>query len=514
MNTTGFTSIDLFVLIAYLVAVLIAGLYFSKKEMKGKEFFKGDGSVPWYVTSVSLFATMLSPISFLGLAGNYYAGSWILWFAQLGMLIAIPLAIRFVLPIFARMDIDTAYDYLERRFDSRFLRVIAAVLFIVYQLGRMSIIMYLPSFGLAALTGIDINILIILMGAIAIIYSYTGGIKSVLWTDFIQGVVLIGGVLIALFVLLKDIDGGFGAIAHELANGKFVAPTEKIFDPNILSGSIALIVFGSGLTIFSSYASSQDLVQRFTTTQNIKKLNKMMFTNGALSLGIATIFYLIGTGLYVFYKVQNAGQGAIDDVAQDQIFMYFIAYQLPVGVTGIILAAIYAAAQSTISTGLNSVATSWTLDIQEVLSKDMSDKRRTRIAQVVSLLVGIFSVVVSIIMAHSDIKSAYEWFNGFMGLVLGLLGGVFVLGFVFKKANKQGAYAALVVSTLVMVWIKYGLPADAVNYWAYSLISITVSLVVGYVVSVLTGNKVSAPKYTTIHDIPEILSDSSWEQRH
>lgn len=239
-----------------------------------------------------------------------------------------------------------------------------------------------------------------------------------------------------------------------------------------------------------------------------------MFTNGALSLGIATIFYLIGTGLYVFYKVQNAGQGAIDDVAQDQIFMYFIAYQLPVGVTGIILAAIYAAAQSTISTGLNSVATSWTLDIQEVLSKDMSDKRRTRIAQVVSLLVGIFSVVVSIIMAHSDIKSAYEWFNGFMGLVLGLLGGVFVLGFVFKKANKQGAYAALVVSTLVMVWIKYGLPADAVNYWAYSLISITVSLVVGYVVSVLTGNKVSAPKYTTIHDIPEILSDSSWEQRH
>ena len=513
MNKTGFTTIDLFILIVYLAAVLFAGLYFSKKEMKGKEFFKGDGSVPWYVTSVSLFATMLSPISFLGLAGNSYAGSWILWFAQLGMLIAIPLAIKFVLPIFARMDIVTAYDYLGRRFDAQPLRVISAILFIVYQLGRMSIIMYLPSFGLAALTGIDINILIILMGVIAVIYSYTGGIKSVLWTDFIQGIVLTGGVLFALFFLLKDINGGFGAIAHELANGKFIAPTEKIFDPNILSGSIFLIVFGSGLTIFSSYASSQDLVQRFTTTQNIKKLNKMMFTNGALSLGIATVFYLIGTGLYVFYNVQHAG-GSVANVAQDQIFMYFIAYQLPVGVTGVILAAIYAAAQSTISTGLNSVATSWTLDIQEVLSKDMSDKRRTRIAQIVSLLVGIFSILVSIIMAHSDIKSAYEWFNGFMGLVLGLLGGVFVLGFVSKKANKYGAYAALIVATIVMVSIKYFLPADAVNYWAYSLISISVSLVTGYFVSLLTGNKVSAPKYTTIYDIPEILSDSSWEQRH
>ncbi|MDA3100999.1 sodium:solute symporter, partial [Staphylococcus pseudintermedius] len=217
MSTTGFTLVDLFVLIVYLLIVLVAGLYFSKKEMSGKEFFKGDGSVPWYVTSVSIFATMLSPISFLGLAGNSYAGSWILWFAQLGMLIAIPLAIKYVLPIFARMDIDTAYDYLERRFEAKSLRVISALLFIVYQLGRMSIIMYLPSIGLAKLTGIDINILIILMGVIAIVYSYTGGLKSVLWTDFIQGVILSGGALIALFVLIKDIDGGMGAIAEQLA---------------------------------------------------------------------------------------------------------------------------------------------------------------------------------------------------------------------------------------------------------------------------------------------------------
>ncbi|PCF88442.1 sodium:solute symporter [Staphylococcus intermedius] len=513
MNTTGFTLVDLFVLIVYLLAVLVAGLYFSKKEMQGKEFFKGDGSVPWYVTSVSIFATMLSPISFLGLAGNSYAGSWILWFAQLGMLIAIPLAIKYVLPIFARMDIDTAYDYLERRFEAKSLRVISALLFIIYQLGRMSIIMYLPSVGLAKLTGIDINILIILMGVIAIVYSYTGGLKSVLWTDFIQGVILSAGALIALFVLIKDIDGGVGAITEQLAHGKFIAPTEKIFDPNILSGSIFLIVFGSGLTIFSSYASSQDLVQRFTTTQNIKKLNKMLFTNGVLSLGVATVFYLIGTGLYVFYQLQNVSE-ATKAIPRDQIFIYFIAYQLPVGVTGIILAAIYVAAQSTISTGLNSVATSWTLDIQEVVAKQMSDKVRTRIAQIVSLLVGIFSILVAIVMAHSDIKSAYEWFNGFMGLVLGLLGGIFILGFVSKKANKQGAYAALIVATIVMVCIKYVLPPEAVNYWAYSFISISVSLVVGYIVSLLTGNKVSAPQFTTIHDIPEILADKSWEKRH
>ena len=167
----GFTTIDLIILVVYLAAVLFAGLFFAKKDMKGKEFFKGDGTVPWWVTSVSIFATLLSPISFLSLAGNSYAGTWLMWFAQLGMLLAIPLTIRFFLPIYSKLDIDTAYHYLELRFGSRGLRVLGAVMFIIYQIGRMSIIMYLPCMVLGNLTGISVNLLIIIMGVIAIIYS-------------------------------------------------------------------------------------------------------------------------------------------------------------------------------------------------------------------------------------------------------------------------------------------------------------------------------------------------------
>ena len=115
----GFTTIDLIILIVYLAAVLVIGLAFAKKDMQGKEFFRGDGTIPWWVTSVSIFATLLSPISFLSLVGNSYAGTWILWFAQLGMLIAIPVTIRFFLPMYSRLNIDTAYEYLQLRFDSR-----------------------------------------------------------------------------------------------------------------------------------------------------------------------------------------------------------------------------------------------------------------------------------------------------------------------------------------------------------------------------------------------------------
>lgn len=497
----GFTVIDLVILIVYLAAVLFAGLHFAKKEMKGKEYFKGDGTVPWWVTSVSIFATLLSPISFLSLAGNSYAGTWIMWFAQLGMLLAIPLTIKFFLPIYSRLDIDTAYHYLELRFGSKGLRVLGAIMFIIYQVGRMSIIMYLPCMVLGSLTGISVNVLIIIMGVIAIIYSYTGGLKSVLWTDFIQGSVLLIGVTFAFVFLLAHIDGGFGAIMTAFTDGgKFLAPDQPLFDINILKDSVFLMIIGAGFNTMGSYVSSQDIVQRFTTTTDTKKLNKMMLTNGALSIFIATVFYFIGTGLYVFYQ-QNALPPA---AAQDQIFASYIAFELPVGVTGLLLAAIYAASQSTLSTGLNSVASSWTLDIQERLSKkELSFEKQTKIGQYVSLIVGIFSIVVAMVLANGGVKSAYEWFNGFMGLVLGILIGTFILGAFTKVANTFGATLAFIAASVVMVGIKYFAPAGAVSIWSYSIISIAVSLIVGIPASMIwrkvKGDTSMPPVETTIY---------------
>lgn len=495
----GFTTIDFIILVVYLLAVLLAGLKFSKKEMKGKEFFKGDGTIPWWVTSVSIFATLLSPISFLSLAGNSYGGTWILWFAQLGMFIAIPLTIRYFLPLYARLEIDTAYEYLEKRYDSKGLRVLGALMFIIYQIGRMSIIMYLPSIVLADLTGISVNILIIVMGIIAIIYSYTGGLKSVLWTDFIQGVVLIVGVTGTLFFLIANIDGGFGAVMETFTTGeKFLASNEVIFDSNILKSSVFIIFVGAGLNTFSSYVSSQDIVQRFTTTTDIKQLKKMTYGNGVLSMGLATVFYLIGTCLFVFYT-QNPDLA--QTVKQDQIFASYIAYQLPVGITGILLAAIYAASQSTLSTGLNSVATSWTLDIQMMISKDLSFEKQTKIAQYISLGVGIVAIGVSMVLANGEIKSAYEWFNSFMGLVLGVLAGIFVLGAFSKNATKLGAYIGFAVSAIVVVYLKYNVPE--VTSWAYSLITITTSVVIGQIASLidikLNNRKTAKNNETTVY---------------
>ena len=476
----GFTMIDLAIVIIYLAAVLFAGMYFSKKRMTGKEYFKGDGTIPWWVTSVSIFATLLSPISFLSIAGNSYNGTWVLWFAQLGIFIAVPLTIRLFLPVYSKLKIDTAYHYLELRYKSKGLRVLGALLFIIYQIGRMSIIMYLPSVVLAPLVGININVLIIIMGIIAIVYSYGGGLKSVLWTDFIQGLVLIAGVVFTLIYLVFSIDGGIGTIFTTLQNGKFLAPNEVVFDPNILKSSVFIILVGAGINTFSSYISSQDVVQRFTTTTDIKELRKMTFGNGFLSIGTTTVIYLIGTALFVFYH-QNPQ--LLQTAHQDQIFASFIVYQLPIGISGILIAAIYAASQSTLSTGLNSVATSWVLDIQDSFNRQISEEKQTKIAKLVSLGVGIIAIIVSMILANGEIKSAYEWFNSFMGLVLGVLAGIFVLGVITKKATSMGAYAGFFTSAIIVISLKYNHPE--VTSWSYAIISIGVSCIIGYIISLI-----------------------------
>lgn len=281
--------------------MLLVGIMVAKKEMKGKEYFRGDGTIPWWVTAVSLFATMLSPISFLTLAGRSFLTNWSSWVGQLGIFIAVPLTIMFFLPVYKKLNIDTAYEYLEKRFDKR-LRLLGSLMFVIFQIGRMSIVMYLPALALAIVTKIDINILIVLMGAVAIIYSYVGGIKSVLWTDFIQGLVLSLGAVFIVFFLGYQIHGGLGEVIRVgVAENKFL-DIANMLDINIYKESFFIVLIGAGLSTLSSYVSSQDMVQRYTTTRSIKEMKKMTYLNGFLSIGIATVFFFIGTGMYVFYK--------------------------------------------------------------------------------------------------------------------------------------------------------------------------------------------------------------------
>ena len=208
---------------------------------------------------------------------------------------------------------------------------------------------------------------------------------------------------------------------------------------------------------------------------------------------------MVGNALYLFYT-ENPSLIPEDVVnRRDLVFAYFITFEMPIGITGILLAALYAASQSTLSTGINSVATSWVLDIQSRITPGMSSERQTKIAQYVSLGIGIFAIIVAMWLARSDVKSAYELFNSFLGLALGSLAGIFVMGAFTKHTTALSAVVGFMAATLVVLYIKYCVPE--VNFWAYSIITIVTTTVVGIIVAMIqkqvTGKEYTAPKGST-----------------
>lgn len=475
----SYSPINYLVIIIYLISVFLIGLGFSRKKQGGKVFFKGnDGSIPWWVAAVSLFATLMSPISFLTLAGRSFMTNWEDWLGQLGVFIAVPLTIMWFLPVYKRMKLDTAYEYLERRFNKK-LRFLGSSMFIIFQIGRNAIIMYLPAIALAYITHMNINILILIFGVIAVIYSTLGGLKAVLWTDFIQGLVLSVGAIFVVCYLIFSVKGGFSHIvSYGLSHHKFLS-TSQMMSLSIFKQGLPVVIVGAGLSTLSSYVSSQDMVQRYITTDDLGKMKKMTYLNGFMSIAIATLFFFVGTGMFVFYK-QNPNLLIHAHATEDKIFASFIVNQLPVGISGLLIAALFAIGQSSLSSGINGIASTWTLDLTKSFKKNFSDEQATRYGKILSLLVGLFSIVLAIIFANSHIESIFAFFNGFVGIILGLVGGLFVLGILTKKANTKGAIIGFIAGLIISIFVNY---FTSVTFWAYSIISILSVLIIGYISS-------------------------------
>ncbi|MGL5649737.1 MAG: sodium:solute symporter [Clostridium sp.] len=475
----SYSPINYIIIVVYLLAVFAIGLSFSRKKQGGKTFFKGnDGTIPWWVAGVSLVVTLLSPISFLTLAGKSFMTDWEAWLGQLGIFIAVPLTIIWFLPVYKRMKLDTAYEYLERRFDRK-LRFLGSSMFIIFQIVRNAIIMYLPAIALAFITHMNIDVLILIFGVIAVIYSAFGGLKAVLWTDFIQGIVLTAGVLFVVFYLIFSVKGGFSQIISTgIASHKFLN-TSQMMSVSIFKNGLPIVIVGAGLSTLASYISSQDMVQRYITTDDLGKMKKMTYLNGIMSIIVASLFFFVGTGMFVFYK-QNPHLLIAAHATEDKIFASFIVNQLPIGISGLLIAALFAVGQSSLSSGINGIASTWTLDLAKSLKTNFTDEQATRYGKILSFAVGAFSIILAIVFANSHIESMFNFFNGFVGIILGLVGGLFGLGILTKKANTKGAIVGFIVSLVLSVYINY---FTKVDFWAYSIINILTVIVVGYIAS-------------------------------
>lgn len=477
------------VLVLYFVGMLFLGFFFMKNNNNTEDYFKASGRIPWWAAGISIFATMLSSITFISIPAKTYATDWRMFFFNMTTIMVVPIVIHYFLPFFLRFKLDTAYQYLEIRFN-RSIRWIASGLFTLFMVSRIAVVLFLPSLALNAVTGFDIYYAILVMGLVTIIYSTSGGMEAVVWGDVIQGFILIGGAIVAFIFMVWGIDGGIGTFWDmAIDNQKFDALDFR-FD---WSQPVFWVVILGGLAnTLISYTSDQSVIQRYMSTVDEKATAKSIWLNGIISVPVSLLFFLLGTGLFAFYK-SNPTQMVVSNANIDAVFPQFIVSEMPAGFSGILIAAIFAAAMSTLSSNINSTSAVITSDFYKTFYKDTSFKSDMNVARWSGIIVGLLGIGMAIILATWDIASLWDQFNTFLGLLTSGLGALFILGIFFPRVGSASAIIGLVSGIIILYIVKNN---SNLSFLLYGLIGMISSIFIAFLCSIFIPNKKEVKGFT------------------
>ena len=481
-NSYSFGTVNYIVLGLYLLISVLIGLYFARKQKSTEDYFTGGGRIPWWASGLSVFGTLLSAITFMAIPAKSFITDWSFFFLNITAILITPVIAFIFIPFFNKLKIKTAYQYLEDRFNYT-ARAFGSLSFILFQLGRIGIVLLLPALAISIVTGIPVETSILIMGVLCIVYTAFGGIEAVIWTDVMQVIVLMGGSILAVVWILAHTETSFGdMITYASERNKFnIADMELNF-----TESTFWVVFLGGLaSAMVTQGTDQTIVQRFLTSTSVKNSQKTLYTNAVLTLPATIIFFGIGTLLFIFYsEMPSALSPSISN--NDSIFPWYIVKELPIGVSGLLVAGIFSAAMSSISSSLNSVSTAYCNDFHSHFKPNISDIKLLRIARVVTIITGIIGLLLAFWMASSNIKSLWDQFYRFLGLFTGGLGGMFLLGMLTKKANAKGTLLGLLVSAIVIWYISV---YTDINFLMYSFFGVVSCFTFGYIFSLIFSKK-------------------------
>jgi len=477
VSDRDFGTVNYIVLFGYLLSMVGVGVYFAKKNKNTNDFFRGGQHIPWWAAGCSIFATMLSSLTFTGIPSKAFAQDWVYSVGNFMIPVVAVIAVFVAMPFFRRIDATSAYEYLERRF-SRGVRLFGSASFTLFHIFRMAVVMSLTGLALAVATPLTPSQSVMLMGVLSIIYCTMGGIEAVIWTDTIQTFVLMGGAVLAICLLIAGVDGGasgFISVANDA--DKFAIAN---FHWDLTSTQIALwvIIVGAIAQNISSYTADQAVVQRYMTTANQNLAARSIWTNAVLAVPATLLFFGIGTALFAFYR--SHPEKLDPTITTDQIFPLFIAREMPIGIAGLIVAGVFAAAQSTVSTSMNSTATAIVTDFMRPFRMCKSEAGYLNAARFWTFLIGVVGTLLGLVFVNPDIKSLFDAFIKVIGLFMGVLGGLFVLGALTRRANATGAMIGAVLGAGFMFYLWR---FTEVNGYLYTASGISTCLAVGYVSS-------------------------------
>jgi len=473
----NFGFLDWLLLGLYLAGMVLVGVFFSGRQTSTKEFFLGGRRFKSLAVSLSVLGTSLSAITFLGVPGFVVQHDWSTLVASwMGFPAALIVAWLFV-PFFYNLGLTSTYDYLQKRFDTR-AAVLGGVLFLLLRGVLAGIAIYAPSLALCAVTGWNLTLCIVVSGLMTVFYTALGGISAVIWTEIIQVVVLFAGAILVLIQLAQQLPGNVADwVAQAAEAGKF-----HVFDFRL--SAVDLTFWGSFLGgLFYSvafYGVDQVMVQRYLASSSLRQAQKSLFLQATYLIPSILVFFVTGTLLYLFAK-QNESVFP-DTLTGDQILPYYIVRFLPAGLPGLLVAAVYAAAMSTLSGVLNSLATISVNDFYKRFWKpDETESHYVRLSRRVTVAWGTLAVVVALGVGHIDPS---VWMQSIKagGLLMGPMLGMFLLGMLTDRSTPVGAFWGCLIGVAASLVAGFASPLQL--YWL-TLFGTTVTLVSGGIIGLL-----------------------------
>jgi len=473
----GFATIDLVVLVSYLAIIVVIGSSFYRKRTTSKDYFLGGRAMGWLPVGISIIAADLSAITVMGLPAWGYQHNLELWWVNLGVPLCAPLVILLFIPFYSRLNLYTAYEYLERRFDLK-IRLLTSALFQLLRGIHVTIVIYAPALVISLATGMPVWKCVLLMGLVTTLYTALGGMKAVIWTDVIQFcTVMLGLVLISRFAL-AHVDGGIvTAYKTALAAGRL-----KLFnlstDPSQLTSFWACLLGGTVLSL-APLVTDQAILQRLFTTKSEADCKRSIIAQVILVLPTTLILYLTGTVLFVFYHLNPSRLEGL--TSSDAIMPFFAIRELPSGSSGLVVAAIFAASMAVMSAGINSITTASVIDFyQRIFRPQASPEHYATVGRVGTVCWGLLLTGLALFAGHlGDLALGY---NHVSSILSGPMLGIFLLGVLTARATPTGVLVGVFGGMLTVIF--FSVKTD----WSFFLlgpVGVAATMLAGYAASLL-----------------------------
>ncbi len=479
-----FDKLDIAVILVYFAGIAGMGLWFAKRNKNTEDYFLGGRNFSGWVIGLSMVGTGISSLTFMAYPGDAYKTAWLRLMGCFTLPIAAIIATVWILPFFRRTPTTSAYEYLEKRFGPR-TRVYAAIVFLVGQVMRIGTVLYLLSLLIHEISGqrLPVEACILVGGAFVAFYTVAGGMEAVVWTDVVQTIVLLLGGLACLVFIVWKLPGGLGQIFEvAIADGKFIIADAAVdatvpfqghdtewgkiltferqsWDVSFWhkTGTMMLLLgFNAWIT---EYCSNQNVVQRFCAAKSAKEAKKALWICCLSSVPIWTYFTFLGTAFYVYFKVfpdQAAYEILVgaEGKAAEQILPYFVLNALPVGVAGLVVAAVMAAAMSTLDSGINAISTVSIVDVyRRHIATQRDEKHYLRAARAVAIVASVFMLLFALWFHTLEKKTFQDTGIILAALVGGGLLGIYLLGFLTTWGDGRAILCGIILTTLYTMWM-------------------------------------------------------------